>query len=201
MVSRLSRLISRPIMIAIMLSGLWQISTGGQIYLKAWLATQLLEQAWASTLQGGKGVRPWPWADTWPVAELSVPRLGIRKIILNGDSGRVLAFAPGYAQASAVPGRLGTTVISGHRDTTFSFLESLEDGDIIKLKTSAGNFVYQVNEQAIVDQRYFRINTDVDMLDSGANLMLVTCYPFDALKPGGNKRYLVLATGKFAVPG
>ena len=29
-------------------------------------------------------MKPWPWADTWPVARLVVPSLGIDQIVLEG---------------------------------------------------------------------------------------------------------------------
>jgi len=52
---------------------------------KAMLAQQLLQQAWADTLRShGKINRPWPWADTWPVARLIVPGRHIDQIVLEG---------------------------------------------------------------------------------------------------------------------
>jgi len=190
------------ILIAVMLvGGAWQIGSAGKIYIKAWFAQQLLEQAWQRTLAGERHVRPWPWADTWPVVELVVPRLGIRQIVLSGDSGRVLAFAPGHSEASAKPGALGMTVISGHRDTSFSFLKDIQDGDLIELHVPTGAFSYTVSERAVVDQRYFsldpHINAQSEALHGNqayeASLMLVTCYPFNALQAGGDERFLVLA--------
>mgnify|MGYP000220365025 CR=1 FL=1 len=184
--------ISRVLKLLIFVSvfcGIWQLGAAGKIYAKAWLAQQLLESAWQATLNGEQNVRPWPWADTWPIAVLAVPRLGIRQIVLNGDSGRVLAFAPGYTEASTVPGGQGITVISGHRDTSFSFLKDIQHGDIIELKTLAGTFNYTVSERAVVDQRQFIVDTQM----TEPRLMLVTCYPFDALEPGGDERFVVVA--------
>ncbi len=190
MASRLLTLL----MVVTVLGGVWQVGSVGRILAKAWLAQQLLERAWQRTLEGERHVRPWPWADTWPMAELLVPRLGIRQIILSGDSGRVLAFAPGYSEASAEPGTRGISVISGHRDTSFRFLKELQSGDTIELRNPTERFIYTVSERAVVDQRYFQINPQLDETEmTEAHLMLVTCYPFDALKPGGDERYLVLA--------
>jgi len=177
------------LIIVTVLCSVWQFGAAGKIYAKAWFAQQLLEMAWQTTLEGEHNVRPWPWADTWPVAELTVPRLGIRQIVLNGDSGRVLAFAPGYTEASAVPGGKGIAVISGHRDTSFSFLKDIQHGDTIELKSPSGRFTYTVSELAVVDQRQFTVDTQI----LKSSLMLVTCYPFDALAPGGNERFVVVA--------
>ena len=92
------------------------------IYGKAHLSYYLISSAWEETLNGGEQVKPWPWADTWPIAKLKVPKMGLSYFVLRGDSGRTLAFAPGHAVDSSEPGEPGVTLISGHRDTHFSFL-------------------------------------------------------------------------------
>lgn len=170
--------------------GVWQLGHGGWIYAKAVLAQQLLHRAWARTLAGEREVRPWPWADTWPVARLRVPAHGVDLIVLDGVSGRTLAFAPGHAPGSARPGALGTAIISGHRDTHFRFLKSLAAGDEIMVETPgqpSAHFV--VREATVVDARAAVIHRDAGT----AALVLLTCYPFDALAPGGPLRYVVTA--------
>ena len=113
---------------------------GGAAYLeaKATLAQALLRGAWSRSLARGTEVRPWPWADTWPVARLSVPRLGIDQIVLAGAAGRTLAFGPGLSTAAAMPGDAGNAVISGHRDTHFGFLRALRIGDLVWITTPQG---------------------------------------------------------------
>ena len=59
--------------------GAWQLGRGAWIQAKAWLAQSLIAHAWARTLSGERQAKPWPWADTWPVARLTVPRLGIER--------------------------------------------------------------------------------------------------------------------------
>ena len=44
------------------------------IHAKALLAQVLLERAFAASLATGGAVKPWSWADTWPVARIEVPR-------------------------------------------------------------------------------------------------------------------------------
>src|SRR5215470_2002730 len=66
---------------------------------KAALAQVLLERAWARA-QGGEGdARPWRWADMAPVAEIAVPRLGTREIVLEGVSGQAMAFKHDLARS------------------------------------------------------------------------------------------------------
>ena len=85
------------LVLTLVLLGLWQTGSGAWIYVKARLAQVLLQRAWAGTLavQYQYDVKPWPWADTWPVARLVVPSLGIDQIVIEGAHGRTLAFGPG----------------------------------------------------------------------------------------------------------
>ncbi len=171
--------------------GVWQLGGGLTIHAKARLAQVLLERAWQATLAGGTAVRPWPWADTWPVARLTVPEHGIDQIVLAGASGRSLAFGPGHVSASHAPGTAGHSVLGGHRDTHFAFLRDLEPGSLIQVQRPDGQWRdYRMQGSDIVDAR----TTSLQPLDGAAALTLVTSYPFDALVPGGPLRYLVFAT-------
>lgn len=167
----------------------WQAAVAAWIPAKAWLAQRLLERTWMAARRDGRAAPPWPWADTVPVARLRVPRLGVDAIVLDGDSGRVLAFGPGWAPSSAAPGAAGLGVISGHRDTAFAFLRELRDGDAIELQTLRATRRYRVVAHDVVDSRVTRLATR----DGGDGLALVTCWPFDAVVPGGPLRYVVTA--------
>jgi sortase A len=164
---------------------------GAWIPAKAQVAQWLLRAAWNATLQDGRPHRPWPWADHWPLARLRVPRLGIEQIVLAGDSGPVLAFAPGLALAGGRPGQGRSVVLSGHRDTHFRFLADLREGDRLILETATGRQSYQVGERLVADSRQQRIA----VREGVEELVLVTCYPFDAPVAGGPLRYLVRASG------
>ncbi|MEW8295540.1 MAG: class GN sortase [Candidatus Thiodiazotropha sp.] len=191
-VKRLFRLSTVLLLIACML-----LTDGAWILAKAWLAEGLIAAAWSVTASHDQKIRPWPWADTWPVARLEVPRLGVKRHILAGVSGRTLAFAPGWAMQTAPPGAMGTSLIAGHRDTHFRFLEDLQDGDRLLLDTPHdGQVSYRVTASAIVDQRQDRLETD----EEGRGLILVTCYPFEALMPGGDLRYVVWAEAEPGEP-
>ncbi len=183
------------LLVSLPLCGMWFIGQGSYIHAKAKLAQILLETAWTDTLNGQKEVKPWPWADTWPVCRLSVPRLGISRIVLAGANGSSLAFGPGHLFKSAKPGEKGNIVIAGHRDTHFDFLKDLHIGDVLELQTpNARTLIYQITDTAIVDEN------DTDFLSSADEelLTLITCYPFNAIQSGGDKRYLVIAKYKIA---
>ena len=110
------------------------LGRGAWILVKAQIAQVLLAQAWEATKAGGEPVKPWPWADTWPVARLTVPRLGVEEIVLAGGNGEAMAFGPGHLGTSAKPGSGGNVVLAGHRDTHFEFLRDLQPGDEILLE-------------------------------------------------------------------
>jgi len=169
--------------------GTWLLLQGGWIEAKAWLARGLIEQAWRSSLVTGTPARPWPWADTWPVARLQVPALGIDRLVLHGASGRTLAFGPAWDSASASPGSPGLVLLSGHRDTHFRFLAELRPGETLALIHPGGEIRYVIESTEVFNSRRRRV---VDR-DGDDRLVLVTCYPFDTLRPGGPLRYAVTA--------
>ena len=176
--------------IALPLCGMWQIGQGTYIHAKAILAQVLLEMAWADAREGQKEVKPWPWADTWPVSRLFVPRLGISRIVLAGASGSSLAFGPGHLFGTSLPGQQGNSVIVGHRDTHFKFLRLLRTGDLITVQNGNKRLPnYLVTETQIVTK--YELQHLAQTRD--ATLTLITCYPFDAISTGGPLRYVVIA--------
>lgn len=165
------------------------IGYGLYIPAKAELAQWLLKDAWQKTLVDGTRQKPWSWADHWPVARLMASAAGIDQIVLEGDSGNVLAFAPGHNSQSAMPGDGSAVVISGHRDTHFTFLRDLQQGQQLIMQTAAGEFHYAVTQTQIVDSRVTRLAPHA----TDEQLVLVTCYPFDSPVAGGPMRYVVTA--------
>ena len=175
---------------ALLALGFWQLGQGAYIPAKAWLAQELMQRAWLRINAGEDRAAPWPWADTWPVARLTAASRGVDLIVLAGGSGRTLAFGPGHLSASAMPGSVGNSIIAGHRDTHFAFLRDLERGERLAIETTGGSrHVYEVIDLQVVDSRKGSVALDT----SFAMLTLVTCYPFDALEPGGPLRYVVTA--------
>ena len=119
--------------------------------------------------------KPWPWADTWPVARLQLPRLSVDLIVLAGAYGRTLAFGPGHVGSSALPGQQGTMMLVGHRDTHFQFLKEVRMEDRLELIGVDGTTRrYRVTEQRVMDSRRDSIATSHE----GPELVLVTCFPF-----------------------
>ncbi|HVH34163.1 MAG TPA: class GN sortase [Tahibacter sp.] len=165
------------------------LGQAGYLQAKALLAQVLLENAWQRSDAGRTAIRPWPWADTRPVARLQVAVLDVDLIVLAGDSGRTLAFGPAWNEASALPGHAGASIVSGHRDTHFAFLRELQIGERIEIEHAGEHLRYRVSGTRVVDARQTRLATAGD----GERLLLVTCWPFDAWVAGGPLRYVVEA--------
>lgn len=174
-----------------LLAGVQQLSGAALIKAKAWLAPVLIEQAWLQTLEdGGKPVKPWLWADTWPVARLRAPAQQVDLLVLAGDSGNALAFGPGHATASSALGSAGLAVIGGHRDTHFAFLQDVVPGAPLQLELPDGSLrEYRVQATRVADASRELLPVNVD----AEQLLLVTCYPFEALTANGPLRYVVSA--------
>ncbi|MEH6694738.1 MAG: class GN sortase [Hyphomonas sp.] len=175
---------------ALLLSGVLLMGNGAYLKAKASLSQVLLTHAWEKTLQGSADARPWPWADVMAAAKLELPRLKASAIVLTGTSGQALAFGPGLMTGSAAPGQPGLTLLAGHRDSHFAFLQHAKIGDEITLTGSDGTpYTYTLTETRIVDE-------DASFLTPGgsgmATLALTTCYPFGGITPT-RQRFVAIA--------
>lgn len=166
------------------------LAGAGWIHAKAALAQVLLERSWQARLAGTgeDAAKPWPWADTAPVARLKVPRLNVDQIVLAGASGRSLAFGPGHLTGTALPGERGNSVITGHRDTHFDFIGELKTGDTFRLQRPDGTWArYRVAGGEVVDARTAQLDATPDR----SAVTLVTCYPFNSRDYNQPWRYAV----------
>ena len=168
---------------ALLLGGCW-------IEAKAWIAQRLLERSWIAHLEDGRAHPPWPWADHHPIARLRTRGVAGGDhdfIVLSGDTGNVLAFAPGHTPGSGLPGGDETIVISGHRDTHFDFLANLPIAAEIELRGRGTTTRFRVIERRVVDARAWR-----QPIARDRRLVLVTCWPLNAIV-NGEERLLVVA--------
>lgn len=175
---------------ALLALSLWQFGNAGLIQAKAWAAPILIERAWQKTLEARQPTKPWPWADTWPVAKLEVPAMNIERYVLAGANGASLPFGPGHVARTAEPGETGSVIIAGHRDTHFAFLHDIRPGTLLRLTSSSGRTqAFEVTGQEIVDARLRGIRP----LVAGSELVLVTCEPGALLPFRGPRRLVVTA--------
>ena len=167
---------------------------GVYIQAKAQLAQLLIAHAWEIQQQIGGIHRPWPWADTYPIAKMGVNGES-PQWVLSGASARNLAFGPTLQMNTALPGGQGNMVIYGHNDTHFARLSQIAIGDDIAIEDSSGQKRhYEIRDFNVVDESETQWiqNTPDD------RLTLITCYPFNALTVNGPLRLVVIATPKDA---
>lgn len=88
-------------------------------------------------------------------------------------------------------------MIGGHRDTHLSVLAGMRPGHRVEVQRDDGAVRrFLVARTSVVDARKKLI------LPTGrSGVVLVTCYPFDAVRPGGPFRFVVhaVATGNDSV--
>jgi sortase A len=103
-------------------------------------------------LNGSRGPTP-PGS---PVAIISIPRLGIRDmVVVQGTNPQNLMAGPGHRPDSPLPGQPGVVQIYGRRATfgaPFSGLGELQRGDIIIAITGQGTSTYTVAAAAFSDK-------------------------------------------------
>ena len=161
-----------------------------KIELKARVAQILLQYAWYKTINTGEDQRPWKSFDGVPILRLKIPRHEVDQIVLSGTSGQALAFGPAFHEESVLPGEGGTTVLSSHRDSHGTYIKKLQKGNVIRLQDRSRKWhSYTVEDFAILN-----VKTDtISAADAGETLLIVTCYPFNALASGTPLRYVVSA--------
>ena len=174
----------------LMVLAVWLLGESAYLFAKARFAQYLLDDAWQRSLRDGNDHRPWPWADTAPIARLVFPAQDKKLVVLAGASGRNLAFGPSHLSASVTPGQGGGSVIGGHRDTHFAFLSQVQLGEQILLQSRDGRLQwFEIVQIQVTDVR----DSDIRLQADAPVLALVACYPFTALDSGGPLRYLVIA--------
>lgn len=187
---------SKPAIVASALIGCVLIGQGLYIHAKAALAQVLLDRAFTQSLASGAPVKPWAWADTWPVARVTIPRIGASAVVLAGASGQALAFGPGQVERTPDAGEQGTAIYSAHRDTHFAFLKDVRIGDTIEVtRRDAKAFRFRVMHTSVV--RFD--DSGIDPYAAGRHLVLVTCWPLHGTL-SGPLRYLVHAELVDAAP-
>jgi len=180
----------RWLVLFVALLGLSFFAYGAYIPAKAVLAQYLINDAWNDSLRSGESQKPWKWADMYPVMKLSSEKHKQELIVLSGDKGNSLAFAPGHNLYSYMPNQGGTTIISAHRDTHFEFLQNVSISDVFELTDRNNNTTrYEVSDIEIIDAT----KQDIAIHSNQDELKLITCYPFDSLVARGPLRLIVTA--------
>ena len=122
------------------------------------------------------------------IGELIIPTLEAKLPIYHGTDEEELEKGIGHFADSVLPGEKDNSILSGHRDTVFRKLGEVGKGDLLVVKTSAGEFTYKVKQVRIVDKD----DRTVIVPKPRATLTVSTCYPFDFIG-ASPERYILVA--------
>ncbi len=143
--------------------------------------------------------RPRVLAEGEVIGEITVARLGLKAIIVQGDSPRILRRAVGHLSQTALPGEFGNVALAAHRDTFFHPLREIRPGDVVMLDIPGQQFQYEVDSTLVVSPG----ESGVLRPSNGRELTLITCFPFGYVGPAPN-RFVVHAReigSSFSPPG
>jgi sortase A len=110
------------------------------------------------------------------IGRISIPRLGLNMIVVNGTDAGSLKKGPGRDQRTFMPGEGELVYVAGHRTTysaPFSDIDDLRRGDRVALRVPYATLVYRVTGHVIVPA------DDVGRLRSRGRevLALQACHP------------------------
>lgn len=120
------------------------------------------------------------------VAMLRIPRLGsdYKYAVVEGVDTESLKQGPGHKPGSAMPGKVGNFVLSGHRTTygaPFNRIDELKRDDEIIVDAPQARYTYRVTSQDIVDPGDVDVTAPVpgkpDISPIRAYITLTTCHP------------------------
>jgi len=174
------------VIVGLLLSGAGVTAKALYIPVKAEVAQVLLTRAFNASVESGSPVKPWSWADTAPIARITVPRLGKSEVVLSGGSGEAMAFGPTALVDD--PAR-ALTILAAHRDTHFEFVQDLVPGDLVEMERLDGSHTtYRITHLETVRWDEFAHPHDGRSIGDGGLLALTTCYPFGSSTPGPLRR-------------
>jgi len=123
-------------------------------------------------------------ADGDPIGVITIDKIGVNKVVVEGTTVPDLRKGPGHYTGSPVPGQLGNAAIAGHRTTygePFGDLDQLVRGDRISIRTLTGTWHYVVTDDpfAVSPTQTDVLNPAVDPATGQelATLTLTTCEP------------------------
>jgi sortase A len=175
--------------LVIALSSVWQFTNNSLISLQNVVTQGLLHTAWVRTQSSGHQVQPWPWAETVPIARLSIPRLNAKHVVLAYTDQKLPPIAITHANSSIPPGELGNSILNISPEGYRSFLRRLKPGDILLLESvHSGLWRYRVSTIYVVEKS----NTVLIEPSLNRRLTLVSCYRCDQQQKN-RFRYVVVA--------
>lgn len=134
---------------------------------------QQLEAQWEQQAASVSVPQPKPIPAADMLTRVSIPRINMDAIVVEGASRKQLSIGPGHVVDTAMPGEPGNAVITGHRDTFFRNIYELKKGDEIVVRRNGQVFKYQVTGKKIVEPGDLSVLKPTE----DPQLTLITCYP------------------------
>lgn len=123
------------------------------------------------------------------LAKLTAPSIGLRTVVLEGDSDSVLAQGPGHMLGTAYPGQPNNMIVAAHNVLYFEHIDGLHPGDPIYVTLPNGqSYTYRVSGHKIIS-----VDGSIPIRPMPPSLTLVSCYPLNGSILHPPWRYLVTA--------
>ena len=163
------------------------LAKASEMPLKAIVGQYLLNDVWKKTLYSGIKTKPWESADFEVVGELKVPRLSLSRIVLNSVSGEAMAWGVGTLDPDV--SKQSPIILAGHRDTHMEFMSQLHVGDRMSFQLADGSLKsYEIVRSMVLNTPELQL---ADQLKGQRQLILTTCWPFNATH-SGPERYVLI---------
>lgn len=110
--------------------------------------------------------------------ELIIDDCGIKVPLFYGDGDTQLNNGVGIYTGSFIPGYGRPILVAGHNVTYFNGLKYAQKGQKILIRTSYGNYRYEITDVKVRDKDD---ESAYDLAAKEETLTLYTCYPFDEI--------------------
>lgn len=114
-------------------------------------------------------------------ATITITGTNVDAPVYYGDTNKILNQGVGTYKdngAAGIPGDGKTILLAGHNNTFFNDLQHAEVGATVTITTHYGVYTYEVTDTKVLD---YQDTSAYDFSREDENLILYTCYPFDAL--------------------
>jgi sortase A len=193
---RLKRPLRLVLSAGLILAGLWLVLANARPFLSTAPAKEEPKEAQTVSVPPEQIKAEDEYVPLYPVrpeqgeefGTLSIPKISAELPIFHGTDEDELEKGVGHFAGSVLPGERDNSVLSGHRDTVFRKLGEVGKGDLLVVKTAAGEFTYKVKKVRIVDAD----DRTVIVPKPRATLTVTTCYPFNYIGDAP-QRYILVA--------
>lgn len=183
----MNRVVLRTLAYSVMAVALILLARASEVPLKALAGQFILRDVWEQTVTSGNELKPWASADFKVRGELTVPKLGLSRIVLDRDSGEAMSW--GIGAVSSDPSTTNAIILAGHRDTHMKFMAKLRIGDLVNFQASDASLkTYKIIKSMVLETPQLNVE---DSFEEASQIILTTCWPFDGTQQG-LERYILI---------